>query len=88
LPGGGVHGEAGRDGFRLGRADGVAVEVAGLVGPILAHEGVDAVGEAGGDGTQRLVVVPAAFDHEAAVEGGEVRIMFTSDVSGEVERPA
>jgi hypothetical protein len=83
-----IDGEAGGDAFGFGAGDGGAVEVSGLVRAVVAHEGVDAVGEVGGDGTEGVVVVPAALDHEALVEGGEVGVVLPGDVGGEVERPA
>ena len=61
LAGSGVHSKVGGEALGSGGGDGSAVEVAGLVGPVLALNGV-AVVEVSGDGARRLVVVTSAFD--------------------------
>ncbi len=66
----------------------MSVKVSELVGPVLSKQGVDAVGEVRGDGAEGLVVVPAALDHQAAVQVCEVRIFLSRDVRGELEGPA
>ncbi len=45
-------------------------------------------GEVGGDGAERLVVAPAAVDHQPLVEGGELWVVLAGNVSCEVKRPA
>jgi hypothetical protein len=83
--GGGVDGEAGGEAGYVGGGDGAPFEVAGLVGSVLAQQGVDAVREVGGDRAEGLVSVASAFDNEAAVEVSELWVVLAGDVGGEVE---
>jgi hypothetical protein len=68
--GDGGDGEAGGEagGVRVGY--GAPLEIVAFVGSVLAEEGVDAVGEVGGDGAERLATVASACEHEASVEVG------------------
>ena len=88
LPDVGRYREGLRDSFRRGCGDGVTVEVSGLIWPLGAEDGVDAVDEAGCDGAERLVVMAAAFGHQAAVEVSVVRVVLAGDVGGDAYAPS
>ena len=81
--GGGVHSEAGCEAFGFGGGDGLSIEVAWLLGSVLAQESVDAAGEVGDDGAECLVVVASALDDHSSVEVSELRVVLAGDVSRE-----
>lgn len=78
----------GDDRSSLGWGDGLAVDVAQLVGRVVAQAGDDPGEQHGGDGAQRGGVVAAGLAHEPLVAGGQGGVDLAGVIGGEKQRLA
>ena len=78
----------GDDRSALGGGDRAAVDVAELVGGVVAQAGDDAGEQHGGDGARRRGVVSAGVAHEPLVAGGQGGVGLAGVVGGLEQRLA
>ena len=76
----------GDDRSALGGGDRAAVDIAQLVGGVVAQAGDDPGEQHGGDGAQRRGVVAAGLAHEPLVAGGQGGVGLAGVVGGQEQR--
>lgn len=83
-----VHPQALGHGAGLLAGDGLAGQVAPLVGAVVSGHDPDAACQGGGHRAEGLGVVASAFDHQAPVEVGQLGLELAGHVGGQVQGPA
>jgi hypothetical protein len=78
----------GDDGSALGGGDWAAVDIAYLVGGVVAQTGNDPGAQHGGDGAQRRGVVAAGLAHQPLVAGGKGGVGLAGVIGGQEQRLA